>query len=158
MTNIILATDSYKLNHWNQYPKDTEGVYSYLEARQGAEYDKTVFFGLQSILKEFLVGEALKGGDISDAANLASYHFGSDDAFNQKGWSRILFEHKGRLPVRIKAVPEGTVVPTGNVLMTVENTDPKCFWLTNALESYSDARLVPDNGRFALARSQGNAR
>jgi nicotinamide phosphoribosyltransferase len=37
--------------------------------------------------------------------------------------------------VRIKAVPEGTVVGVNNVLMTVENTDDECYWLTNALES-----------------------
>ena len=37
--------------------------------------------------------------------------------------------------VRIKAAPEGLVVPNKNVLVTVENTDPKCFWLTNYLET-----------------------
>lgn len=42
--------------------------------------------------------------------------------------------HDGRLPVRIRAVPEGTVVPTKNVLLTIENTDPQCFWLTSYLE------------------------
>ncbi|VDP43407.1 unnamed protein product, partial [Schistosoma curassoni] len=42
--------------------------------------------------------------------------------------------HKGYLPIIIKAVPEGTLVPTKNVLMTVENTDPKCYWLTTYLE------------------------
>ena len=39
------------------------------------------------------------------------------------------------LPISIKAVPEGMVVPTRNVLFTMENTDPKCFWLTNYLET-----------------------
>lgn len=47
---------------------------------------------------------------------------------------KILQHHKGYLPLRIKAVPEGTVVPYKNVLFTVENTDPKCFWLTNFFE------------------------
>ena len=36
--------------------------------------------------------------------------------------------HGGRLPLEIRAVPEGTVLPTGNVLFTVENTDPKVHW------------------------------
>jgi nicotinamide phosphoribosyltransferase len=44
-------------------------------------------------------------------------------------------KHNGRLPVRINAVPEGTVVPVNNVLMTIENTDPQCFWLSNFLET-----------------------
>merc|ERR1712187_566332 len=42
---------------------------------------------------------------------------------------------KGKLPVEIKAVPEGTVVPFKNVLFTLENTDDECYWLTNYLET-----------------------
>lgn len=135
MNNIILATDSYKLNHWNQYPKNTEGVYSYFESRLGATHPYTVFFGLQSILKNFMVGEVVTIGDVQAARELARAHFGSDALFNRDGWVHIVRDHGGKLPLRIKAVPEGTVVPTGNVLMTVENTCPKCFWLTNAMES-----------------------
>ena len=44
-------------------------------------------------------------------------------------------EHDGRLPIEIKAVPEGTPVDVSNVLMTVENTDKKSYWLVNYLES-----------------------
>ncbi|CAE7654876.1 NAMPT [Symbiodinium necroappetens] len=47
----------------------------------------------------------------------------------------ILKEHGGRLPVHIKAVPEGMVIPTKTALFTLVNTDPKCFWLTNFLET-----------------------
>ena len=39
------------------------------------------------------------------------------------------------MPVEIKAVPEGSVIPTKNVLLTIENTDPECFWLTTFLET-----------------------
>lgn len=135
MTNIILATDSYKLNHWNQYPKGTEAVYSYFESRVGADYDETVFFGLQSILKNYLQGPVVTREKIDAAERLADVHFGRPGMFNRAGWEHVLAEHNGYLPVRVKAVPEGTPVPTGNVLMTVENTDPACFWLTNHLES-----------------------
>jgi nicotinamide phosphoribosyltransferase len=135
MSNLILATDSYKLNHWNQYPHDTEGVYSYFESRKGAEYDETVFFGLQAILKQYLEGSVVTMRDVEAAQKLATAHFGDPTLFNYRGWEYIVQEHGGRLPVRIKAVAEGTPVPVGNALMTVENTDPKCFWLTNALES-----------------------
>jgi len=55
--------------------------------------------------------------------------------FNRGGWEYILKEKKGMLPVKIKAVPEGTVLTHKNVLFTMENTDPKCFWLTNYLET-----------------------
>lgn len=132
--NIILATDSYKLNHWNQYPHGTEGVYSYFESRVGAEYPETVFFGLQPILRK-LEGVVVTRDDNTEAAALAKAHFGHAGLFNVRGWAHVINEHGGRLPLRIKAVPEGTPVPTGNVLMTVENTDPACYWLTNAVES-----------------------
>lgn len=134
-TNLILATDSYKLTHWHQYPEGTTRVYSYLESRKGAEFPYTVFFGLQAILKEYLCGDKLiTRADIEEADTLAKAHFGRD-LFNKEGWEYLVHEHRGKIPLRIKAVPEGTVVPTGNVLMTVENTDPKCWWLTNAMES-----------------------
>lgn len=44
--------------------------------------------------------------------------------------------YDGRLPIRIKAVPEGKIVPRGNVLFTVENTDPDFYWLTNYIEVF----------------------
>lgn len=133
--NIILATDSYKLNHWNQYPHDTEAVYSYFESRPGAEFPYTVFFGLQYLLEKYLDGPVVTQDAIDEAAELAEAHFGNPNYFNLEGWQHIVDHHMGRLPLEIKAVPEGTVIPTGNVLMTVENTCPKCYWLTNAVES-----------------------
>lgn len=135
MYNIITQTDSYKLNHWNQYPDGTEYVYSYFESRSGAKFAKTPFFGLQYILKRYFVGVQVTREKIEQAAVLSRAHFGNDKYFNRKGWEHILNKHGGMLPLRIKAVPEGMPVPTGNVLMTVENTDPKCYWLTNAVES-----------------------
>jgi nicotinamide phosphoribosyltransferase len=133
--NIILATDSYKLGHWSQYPAHTTGVYSYLEARAGAEHDEVVFFGLQPLLQE-IAGRVVTQSDVDQAAEISAAMHGNDAIFNRAGWEHIVYEHGGRLPVRIKAVAEGTAVPVGNVLMTVENTDPRCFWLTNALESF----------------------
>lgn len=41
----------------------------------------------------------------------------------------------GKLPVTIRAVPEGSVIPVHNVLFTVENSDPDLAWLTNYLET-----------------------
>lgn len=43
-------------------------------------------------------------------------------------------KYNGHLPIEIKAVPEGSVIPRGNVLFTVESTDPECYWLTNWVE------------------------
>jgi len=73
---------------------------------------------------------------IDDAERLATAHFGGiPGTFNKEGWEHILKAHGGKLPIRIKAVPEGMVVPINNVLMTVEATDPKCAWLVNFVET-----------------------
>ncbi len=135
--NIALATDSYKASHARQYPPGTTKVYSYFESRGHPDdwADGTVFFGLQYMLSR-LVGESVTAADVEEARVIWSEHFGNPDLFNYEGWMHIVNAHGGRLPVSIRAVPEGTVVPTRNVLMTIENTDPKCFWLTNWLETY----------------------
>jgi nicotinamide phosphoribosyltransferase len=131
--NFLLRTDSYKFTHWKQYPPQTTAIYSYLESR-GGMFPATVFFGLQYYLKTYLQGAVFTKPDIQRADEFCRQHFGQD-LFNRDGWTRLLEKHGGRLPVRIKAVPEGTVVPTLNVLVTIENTDPEFHWLTNYLET-----------------------
>ncbi|GAI78100.1 unnamed protein product, partial [marine sediment metagenome] len=131
--NIILLTDSYKVSHYKQYPKNTTNVYSYFESR-GGEYNEVVFFGLQYIVKKYLTTPVTQQ-HVDEAATFLKDHFGTEELFNRKGWEYIVNNLDGKLPVRIKAVPEGTVVPTGNVLMTFESTDENCSWLTNYLET-----------------------
>jgi len=128
--NLILNTDSYKVSMFKQYPAGTTGVYSYIESR-GGKYDETVFFGLQAFIKEYLL-EPITQADIDIADEILTAH---GEPFNREGWEYILSAHGGYLPVVIKAVPEGTVVPVKNVLATIENTDPKAFWLTTWLET-----------------------
>ena len=128
--NLILNTDSYKVSMFKQYPAGTTGVYSYIESR-GGRYDRTVFFGLQAFIKEYLL-EPITQADINIADEILTAH---GEPFNRQGWEYILRTHGGKLPVVIKAVPEGTVVPVKNVLATIENTDPECFWLTTWLET-----------------------
>jgi len=132
--NICLLTDSYKVTHHYFYPKGTEKIYSYLESRVGAEFNKTIFYGLQYLLKKYLEGPVVTQKKIDEADNLIASHIGPG-IFNRDGWQYILDEHDGRLPVEIKAVREGTPVDVSNVLMTVENTDKKSYWLVNYLES-----------------------
>lgn len=132
--NLILLTDSYKVSHHVQYPPETEKIYSYFESR-GGQFEETLFFGLQYYLKKYLEGAVVSKADIVEAEELFSKHFGNNRLFNKAGWEHIVNKHGGRLPVSIKAVPEGSIIPTSNVLMTIENTDPNCFWLTNYLET-----------------------
>jgi len=126
----VLNTDSYKASHWLQYPPGTTHVFSYIESRGGL-HEHTLFFGLQYILKEYFT-KTVTADDVALAAEVCAAH---GVPFNRDGWMHVVNVHEGRLPVRIRAVPEGTRVPVQNVLATIENTDPVCAWLTSFLET-----------------------
>ena len=128
--NLITNTDSYKPSMWVQYPPGTEYVHSYIESR-GGRWDKTVFFGMQAFLREYL-SKPITNEDIIDAKCLLEAH---GVPFNHDGWDYIMRKHEGMMPVKIKAVKEGTILPTKNVLATIVNTDPECYWLTTYLET-----------------------
>jgi nicotinamide phosphoribosyltransferase len=134
LSNLLLMTDSYKFTHWRQYPPGTERVYSYVESR-GGMFKETVFFGLQYYLKHYLQGSVFIRENIDEADHFCREHFGREGYFNRVGWLELFERWGGRLPLEIKAVPEGTVVPVSNVMLTVENTDPRFPWLTNYLET-----------------------
>lgn len=93
-----------------------------------------MFYGLQYILNKYLKGKVVTKEKIQEAKEVYKEHF-QDDVFNEKGWNYILEKYDGHLPIEVKAVPEGFVIPRGNVLFTVENTDPECYWLTNWIET-----------------------
>lgn len=134
MFNLITASDSYKASHHKLLPPGTERIFSYFEARDGAHFPETTFFGLQAILKSYLLGQVVTVPKIEEARALFERHMGPG-IFNEAGWRRIVEVHAGHLPLKIRAVPEGTSVPVGHVLMTVENTDDQLAWLTNYVET-----------------------
>ncbi len=128
--NLILRSDSYKVSHWQQYPPGTQTVFSYVETR-GGMFSHSLFFGLQAYLREYLT-RPVTLNDVAEASALFKLH---GVPFNEPGWLQLVHDHDGRLPVRIRAVPEGTVVPVKQVLLTIENTDPRFYWLTSYLET-----------------------
>ncbi|KAK8743956.1 hypothetical protein OTU49_000931 [Cherax quadricarinatus] len=132
--NIILLADCYKSCHYKIYPPGTTTLYAYFESR-GGKFPYTVFFGLQYILKRWLCGPVLTRAMIQEAKEVINTVFKRDDVFNEEGWNYLLERHGGRLPLRVRAVPEGTVVPIKNVLFTVENTDPALPWITSFFET-----------------------
>ncbi|KAL2091413.1 hypothetical protein ACEWY4_013676 [Coilia grayii] len=134
--NFLLATDSYKVTHYKQYPPNVNKIYSYFECRRrkDPQFQEVVFFGLQYLLKKYLAGPVITEEKIQEAKQFFQMHF-KQKVFDEDGWRRVLEKYDGRLPIRIKAVPEGKIIPRGNVLFTVENTDPDFFWLTNYVET-----------------------
>lgn len=130
LANPILNTDSYKASHYLQYPPEASAMFSYIESR-GGRYDRTLFFGLQMLIKEYLC-RPVTPAMIEQARAFFTAH---GEPFNEAGWRYIVEHHGGYLPVRIRAVPEGSVVPVHNVLVTVECDDPQVFWLASYLET-----------------------
>lgn len=134
--NFLFKTDSYKVGHWPDYPKSAKTILSYFESRKGATFPYTVFYGLQSILKNGMLGQVVWQDRIHEAKIMAEEHFcGDKEVFNYEGWMDIYHRYEGRLPLEIRAVPEGTPVPTDNMMMEVFNTDERHPWLTNWAES-----------------------
>lgn len=128
--NFILNTDSYKFSHFLFYPENTSYVFSYAESR-GGKYPATIFLGLRAFINEYLT-QQITQQDVEDAAIFAAKHC---VPFNREGWEYIVNQCDGYLPIKIKAVPEGTLVPVKNALCTVINTDPNCAWLTSYVET-----------------------
>jgi nicotinamide phosphoribosyltransferase len=130
--NLVTATDSYKVTHFKQYPPKTTQMFSYIESRGGV-YGETKFFGLQYLLKTWLENPVTKE-NVLEAEDLFKAHFGAD-MFPKDGWLKVVEKYDGLPPVKIRAVPEGLVVSTHNVLVTVESTDEDLFWLPGWLET-----------------------
>ena len=127
--NLILNSDSYKTSHWLQYPPDSEYMSSYVEARSG-NYE-VLFFGLQAFIKEYLHAP-ITMAHIDEAEAVISAH---GLPFNRVGWERLVDKHGGYLPIRIQALPEGSIVPVSNVVCQIVNTDPEFYWLPSYLET-----------------------
>jgi nicotinamide phosphoribosyltransferase len=130
LRNLLLNTDSYKASHWLQYPPGTDATYFYVESRGGL-YDRTLFYGLQAILKEYL-SRPISHADVDEARDVFAAH---GEPFNEAGWRDVIERHGGLMPIRIRAVPEGTVVPTHHALVTIESTDTRAYWVPSYLET-----------------------
>ncbi len=132
INNIELA-DSYGASHWLQYPPDMQEMHSFFESR-GGDFPHVTYFGLQYYLKRYLAGVRITPENVEEAREDFEMHFSGDSSiYNRAGWDHIV-KTGGRLPILIKAVPEGTTVPTGNVLHTVESTDERVPWIGSYVE------------------------
>lgn len=130
--NRIIDTDSYKASHFLQYPPNTTRAFFYLESRgSDRDWHETVFFGLQYLLKNYFLAPFTQEM-VEEAKEVITAH---GLPFNYDGWTNLIKKHGGKLPLRIRAVAEGTVVPLHNVLMTVETTDDEFAWVGSWFET-----------------------
>lgn len=130
--NPWLLTDSYKGSHAGQYPPGMTSMFSYFESR-GGEFENCTLLGTQALIAEHLA-EPFTLSDVDEAAKFFEAH--GVYGFPHKEARNLAFMGYGtsHFPVRIRAVPEGTIVPTGNALMTVESTGTSP-WVVNYLET-----------------------
>ena len=143
----ILLKDGYKVGHKFQYPDKTTLVYSNLTPRKSrsAGVDEIVFFGLQYFIKEYLIRQFDEYFFKRPKADVMKEYARRLDAY--LGKDSITYEHiselhdLGYLPLEIKALPEGSLVPMRVPVFTIKNTLPGFFWLTNMLETVMSAIL-----------------
>lgn len=139
--NPLLLIDGYKTDHRSQYPPQTEYVYSNLTARKSRvpNCDYTVVFGLQYLVKEYLINRfnedffSQPRGKIVDAYQRRMDNYLGKDSINCGHIGDL--HDLGYLPIRIKALAEGTRCPIKVPSLTIINTLPEFFWLTNSLET-----------------------
>lgn len=142
--NPAIIIDGYKTGHKDQYPENTQEVYSNFTPRNNKHFkswnkdNNVVFFGLQYFIKNYLIKEwnenffnKPKNEVISEYKELLSEYLGS----TQDTYHLERLHDLGYLPIVIKAVDEGTVAPIKIPLITIKNTLPDYYWLTNYLET-----------------------
>lgn len=150
--NPLNAVDSYKLGHRPAYPIGTSEVYSNFTPRSvrhlnvPSEYktNEIVWFGGQAVFKDMieLWDEEFFSRDIDLIIENYAKRIAPFVGPNEYTMEHIRELHKlGYLPLEIKTLPEGSRVPVGIPVLTIRNTRPEFFWLTNYLESYISAEL-----------------
>lgn len=164
--NPVTLKDFYKVDHRSQYPRLTELVYSNFTPRSNKLTNnphcdgKLVFFGLQGVIKWFLID--LWNDNFFNQPKekvLKKYKRRIENAL---GKDAITFEHiealhdLGYLPLEIKALPEGSVVDMKIPVFTVKNTHPGFFWLTNMLETSLSAECWKTSTTATTARAYYN--
>lgn len=146
-TIVPILADFYKIAHRPMYPQKTEKVYSTWTPRTSRikGVDRVVNIGVQVFIKEYLMDvfqehffARPKAEVISEYARLIKATLGDP---NPETKHLEELHDLGYLPLSIKALPEGYVVPTRVPTMTIENTDPRFFWLTNFIESLASCEL-----------------
>ncbi|UFS95894.1 nicotinate phosphoribosyltransferase [Nocardia huaxiensis] len=142
----LFLTDAYKLDHRRQYPPGTTRVYSNLTHRASRipGVGQVVHFGLQAFIQDVLT-DAFGRFFAADVEQVCAEYERRVTAVvgpNVIGSEHIRALHAlGYLPLSIRSLPEGTAVPIKVPVLTVENTHPDFFWLTNYIETALSAAV-----------------
>jgi nicotinamide phosphoribosyltransferase len=153
-----LLCDFYKLAHRLMYPNGTEVVYSTWTPRASRMngVNEVVVAGNQRFVKRFLIDffkenffSRPKEEVLAEYFRFVKYTLGVE---NPDTAHLAALHDLGYLPLLIKAVPEGTVIPLRVPALTVQNTDKRFFWLTNYIETLASCELWPTYTGATIAR------
>jgi len=153
LSNPALFADSYKLSHKAMEPEGTEIIYSNFTPRFNKYFKelypnhdgKTVVFGIYPFLLDFLVDYWEKGffkrpkEEVLEEIREVCYPYVGMDTKDLKHFEDL--HDLGHLPLRVKALPEGSTVNTNIPVLTVVNTHKNFSWLTNYIESVLSSEL-----------------
>jgi nicotinamide phosphoribosyltransferase len=139
--NPLLLTDGYKTSHHQMYPPGTNLVYSNFTPRSNKYAPKgceqVVSFGQQMVMVQ--IHEAFKNEFFSkpkdevcgEMKRELSMYLGTD--YDVTHFEKL--HDLGYLPIHVKGIEEGTLVPMKVPVLTIYNTHPDFYWVTNYLET-----------------------
>ncbi len=139
--NPLLLTDGYKTGHHQQYPKGTSLVYSNFTPRSNkyapTGCDKVMSFGQQMVMKQ--IHDSFQKDFFDQPKDKVCTEIKTElSMYLNTDYDVTHFEELhdlGYLPIKVKALPEGTLVPIRVPVLTIYNTMPEFYWVTNYLET-----------------------
>jgi nicotinamide phosphoribosyltransferase len=139
--NPLFLTDGYKTGHHQQYPKGTTLVYSNFTPRSNKYApkgcDQLVSFGQQMVVKQ--IHEAFEKDFFSQPKDVVCGEMKRElSLYLNTDYDVSHFEalhDLGYLPIAVKSIEEGSLVPMRVPVLTIYNTHPDFYWITNYLET-----------------------
>jgi len=142
ITAASMQKDVYKEFHSRAYHPDVSEVYANFTSRSGKlsnieNNDKVAFVGLQYFIKSYLLEEWNEFFKLDKATAVANHKRIMSSMLGYTVDVKYLedLHDLGYLPLKIKALPEGTLVPYLVPPMTIVNTKAGFQWLTNMIET-----------------------
>lgn len=128
--SVILKTDSYKASHVIGHPPGLSNFRASIEPRVGGRYPKTMFFGLEPRLRQ--LAERVTPAEVEGAEAFWKAH---GEPFDRAAWDEIAYNLGGHLPLEVRAVHEGALLPEGHLPFVVQATRPGYAWLVTHVET-----------------------
>lgn len=129
--SVLTNTDAYKLCHMRMVIGNVSYIVVYFQSRMGAKFPVQKFLGLQMILLQ----KFCKPFSYEEMLDLIKFSNESGTPVDEEKVRSLYEKYHGYLPIEIRAVPEGMILPIDNALMVIKNTDDEFEWVTNYIET-----------------------